>query len=589
MSTSLVPRGVRQALTWDSYSSLAKSKFTISSPWGGGYWLYVVMGFGCRKWVINNSTMINKEQITKHFDQNAFQRPSWFHRNRLYSNQIIEVCRPFINANSRILELGCSTGDLLNLLNPGFGVGVDISQRSITLAQEHYPHLTWICADAENLPETTPFDEPFDLIVMSDLVSYLSDIQQSLEDLHSISHSGTRIIISHWNWLWSPALRIAEYLNIKAPDLEARYNWISLSAITSFLELSGYEVVLVRPGLLFPYQLPLFSQLINTLSYAPLLDRATLLHTVVARVKPPSKLTKSPSVTVVIPTRNEVKNIQAAVERTPEMGEHTELLFIDGNSTDGTVEEIHRQIQAHPDRDIKFMPQISMTSSDSNTPPDLMLKLGKGDAVRKAFEQATGEILMILDSDLTVPPEELPRFYEALVTGKGSFANGTRLIYPQEEGAMPMLNKLGNVVFSLLFSWLLDQPVTDTLCGTKAISKEDYQKIAENRSYFGDFDPFGDFDLLFGAVRQGLQIVEIPVHYKSRTYGDSKVRVHMHGPLLLRMSLIAFIRFKLQPLVTLKGRLRLKRLSVSPSFLVGVFAFIVFIMMRFFRKEDRKP
>lgn len=492
--------------------------------------------------------MIDKQYIAGHFDANAPRRPLWFQRNRLYSQQIVDACRPFLNENSRVLELGCSTGDLLNSLNPGFGVGVDISKRSIALAEQHYPHLNWVCADVESLPDSAPFDAPFDLIVMSDLASYLNDVQQTLEDLRAKTHEGTRLVLSHWNWLWSPALRIGEQLGLKAPDLNARYNWISLSAMRAFLELAGYEVVMVRPGLLFPYQIPLVSSVINSFSYAPLLERATLLHTVVARVKP-IVTPKLVSVTVVIPTRNEVDNIQAAVERTPEMGTHTELLFIDGNSTDGTIEEIARQIKANPDRDIKFMPQVPPASPDSDTPPNLMLKLGKGDAVRKAFDAASGDLLMILDSDLTVPPEELPRFYDALMTGQGRFANGTRMIYPQEAGAMPLPNKFGNVFFSLLFSWLLDQQITDTLCGTKALLKEDYRKIAENRSYFGDFDPFGDFDLLFGAVKQDMPIIEVPVHYKARTFGDSKVRVTMHGPLLIRMSLIAFKRFKLQPLI----------------------------------------
>jgi glycosyltransferase involved in cell wall biosynthesis len=236
------------------------------------------------------------------------------------------------------------------------------------------------------------------------------------------------------------------------------------------------------------------------------------------------------------------------------MGSHTELLFIDGNSTDGTVEKIQEQIAAHPELDIKFVPQVPPLSPDADTPPDLMLKLGKGDAVRKAFDAASCDVLMILDSDLTVPPEELPKFYRALVTGKGRMINGTRFVYEQEAGAMPPLNKLGNVFFSKLFSWLMSQPVTDTLCGTKVLFKQDYEAIKANRSYFGDFDPFGDFDLLFGAARLNHRILEVPVHYRARSYGDSKVRVGMHGPLLARMSWVGLWKFKLLPLITFRRR-----------------------------------
>lgn len=510
--------------------------------------------------------MVDKNRIIDHFDRIAEERPHWFRRNRVYSQQVIDACRPFLNPGSRVLELGCSTGDLLAALEPSVGVGIDISPASIAVASKQYPHLQWICADAECLPDTAPFDLPFDLIIMSDLVAYLSDLQTVLVNLQRLCHPGTRIIISHWNWLWQPILRFGELLDLKSPDLDVRSIWVSPTSLKMFLRLADYEVLQIQHGLLLPYDLPPLSSLINSLSYAPLLNRFTLLHTVVACFRPDTTPVEERSVTVVIPTRNEVGNIEAAVRRTPDMGTHTELLFIDGSSTDGTIEAIHEQMAAHPDRDIKYMPQVPVSSPDKEEPPNLMLRLGKGDAVRKAFDAASGDIVMILDSDLTVPPEELPRFYDALVHGKGRFANGTRLVYPQQDEAMPFLNKIGNVFFSLLFSWLLNQPITDTLCGTKVLYRSDYRAIVDHRSYFGDFDPFGDFDLIFGAARLGLPFVEVPVHYAARTYGDSKVRVLMHGPLLLRMSLIAFRRFKVQPFFSRKARLTTGETSKRRSF-----------------------
>ena len=493
--------------------------------------------------------MTDIQTIVQHFDHIAPQRPGWFQKNRYYHEQIIQACRPFLNPDSRVLELGCSTGDLLHHLKPGYGVGVDISPKSISVAQEHYPDLNWVCANIEELTDAPPFDQPFDLIVMSDLVGYLHDIQKTLEDIRPLTHSRSRLIISVWNWMWEPALTFAERLHLKAPDLNVRSNWLSPIALKNLLVLAGYEHLQTISGLLFPYRVPIIDPLVNAFSHAPIMDHLTLVRMVVARpAELPEKIDQA-SVTVVIPTRNEVGNIEAAIRRTPEMGSHTELLFIDGSSTDGTVEKIHEIIAANPKRDIKLMPQVPPTSPDAETPPNLMLKLGKGDAVRKAFEAASGNILMILDSDLTVPPEELPRFYDALVAGKGRFINGTRLVYPQEQEAMPLLNRIGNVFFSLLFSWLLGQHISDTLCGTKALYKKDYEALAANRSYFGDFDPFGDFDLLFGAAWLKLPIAEVPVHYAARTYGDSKVRVGLHGPLLGRMSLIAFQRFKAQPLL----------------------------------------
>jgi glycosyltransferase involved in cell wall biosynthesis/SAM-dependent methyltransferase len=492
--------------------------------------------------------LIDKQAIIRHFDTHAAQRPAWFHRNYLYHKQIVTACRPFLNPDSRVLELGCSTGDLLNALKPGYGVGVDISPASIAIAQKNYPHLHWACADIEHLADTPLPGAPFDLIVLSDVVTYLDDIQQTLQDLHRLTYSRSRLIISLWNWMWRPILWVGEALRLKSPDLNTRYNWLSPTMIDNLLELSGYETLQILPGVLLPYAVPGLSPLINSFSHAPLLRRLTLLSTVVAR---PQALKESgqASVTVVIPTRNEVDNIEAVVRRTPSMGSHTELLFVDGNSSDGTVEKIREQIRAHPEYDIKFMPQIPPHAADSITPPNLMLKLGKGDAVRKGFEAAHGEVLIILDSDLTVPPEELPKFYDALVNGKARLVNGTRFVYGQEAGAMKELNRWGNVFFSQTFSWLLGQPITDTLCGTKALYRRDYDAIARNRSYFGDFDPFGDFDLLFGAARLRYPIIDLPIRYRARTYGDSKVRVGVHGPLLARMGLIALWQFKIRPLL----------------------------------------
>jgi SAM-dependent methyltransferase len=482
--------------------------------------------------------MIDKQAIINHFNQVAPARPLWFRRNYMYHNQIIQACRPFLNPDSRVLELGCSTGDLLAALKPGFGVGVDFSPVSVEIAQQNHPHLEWMCADVEDLPDVPPLDEPFDMIVMADLIGYLNDIQQTLTDLRRLMHDNSRVVISLWNWMWQPILVAGERLHFKNVDSHVRQNWLSPAAIQGFLELTGYETVSVQPGVLLPYHVPGLTRLVNTLSYAPLFNRLVLLTTVVARPQKAPSL-RHTSVSVIIPTRNEVENIEALVERVPEMGTHTELVFVDGASTDGTIEKIHEQIRLHPERDIKFIPQVPPQSDDADAPPDMMLKLGKGDAVRKGFAAAQGDIVMILDSDISVPPEELPRFYEALVAGKARMVNGTRFAYHQEAGAMRPLNYLGNVFFSIAFSWLLGQPISDTLCGTKALYKRDYDEIAANRSYFGDFDPFGDFDLLFGAARLRYRIFDVPVHYKARTYGTSKVRVSVHGPLLMPVRAVA--------------------------------------------------
>lgn len=236
-----------------------------------------------------------------------------------------------------------------------------------------------------------------------------------------------------------------------------------------------------------------------------------------------------PTVSVVVPARNEAGNIPSIFNRLPGMGSGTELVFVEGHSKDDTAATIEREIVKHEDWSCKFLQQTGE---------------GKADAVRLGFKNATGDILMILDADLTVPPEDLPRFYQALVSGKGEFINGVRLIYPMERQAMRFANLLGNKFFSLAFSWLIGQPIKDTLCGTKVFWRTDYEKIAANRSYFGDFDPFGDFDLIFGAAKLSLKITDLPIRYRERTYGTTNIQRWKHGWLLLKMVWFAAIRLK---------------------------------------------
>jgi glycosyltransferase involved in cell wall biosynthesis len=252
----------------------------------------------------------------------------------------------------------------------------------------------------------------------------------------------------------------------------------------------------------------------------------------VARPRPDRSGEKSfrkPSVTVVIPARNEAGNIEDIMRRVPDMGTETELVFVEGHSTDDTLTAIEKAIRKYSFRKCRVLRQTGK---------------GKGDAVRLGFEAATGDVLMILDADMTVPPEDLPRFCDALVGGRGEFINGVRSIYPMQDRSMRFINMVGNKFFSLVFSWLLHQPVKDTLCGTKVLWKTDYQKIAANRQRFGDFDPFGDFDLLFGASALNMKIAEIPIRYRSRTYGDTNIDRWRHGWLLLKMVWFAARRLK---------------------------------------------
>jgi glycosyltransferase involved in cell wall biosynthesis len=305
-------------------------------------------------------------------------------------------------------------------------------------------------------------------------------------------------------------------------------NWLSTLDTMGILSLAGFDVLKRDWRQLIPKNLlglgPLLNRYIGTL---PIIRRACLRNYIVAHSG--SATQSHCSATVVIPCKNERGNVEPAVRRLPEFSDDLEIIFVEGGSQDGSREEIERVIQAFPKRDIKLIIQDEK---------------GKGNAVRNAFAAARGDILIILDGDLTVPPEWIPRFFDVLRDGHGEFANGSRLVYPMQEQAMRFLNHIANRTFAILFSWLLNQHLTDTLCGTKVLWRRHYEQIEANRAYFGDFDPFGDFDLLFGASKLNLKIVEVPVRYASRSYGETQISRFQHGWLLLRMVLFAYKKLK---------------------------------------------
>jgi SAM-dependent methyltransferase len=449
----------------------------------------------------------------------------WKRKNRYYHDSLERILRFHVPAGSSVLEIGCGTGDLLHSLAPKRGVGIDISPKTLEIARSRYPDLTFLEGDAEDLP----LSETFDYVILSDLVGYLEDVQKAFEELQKVCHPRTRIIITYYNYLWEPILRAGERLGRKRPQPDQ--NWLSLEDFQNLLSLAGFQTIQKGFKILMPVRIPFLSAFFNrVLVNLPLFRKLALVACIVARPAPTPVPQESISCSVIVPARNEKGNIADAVVRTPRMGKHTELIFVEGNSSDGTAEEIERVIATNPDRDIRLIRQGS--------------GVGKGDAVRKGFAAAQGDVLMILDADLTMPPEELPKFFQALASGRGEFINGSRLVYPMEKQAMRFLNTLGNKFFSVAFTWLLDQRFKDTLCGTKVLYRKDYERIAAGRMYFGEFDPFGDFDLLFGAAKLNLRIVEVPIRYRERTYGSTQISRFRHGWLLLRMTFFAMRKIK---------------------------------------------
>ncbi|MDX1570197.1 MAG: glycosyltransferase [Xanthomonadales bacterium] len=488
--------------------------------------------------------MLDIERVRQHYNEQAPDLAVWRVRNAYYYAQLTKLVRFLVPTPGRVLELGCGRGDLLAALRPESGVGIDISEKMIELARDRHaddPDLRFEVADAQVWSED---GSAFDYVVLANLIGDLPDVFACFRNLHEHCHDRTRIIIAYYNALWEPVLNLGESLGLKMPQ---RYqNWLSLADIENLLDLTGFDVVKQGHELLWPKRFPVVDTLLNRyLARLPIVRKLNLITYLVARPNPAFRpnTRRERSVTVVVPCRNERGNIKDAVRRIPAMGRHTEILFVDGNSNDGTVEEIERVMAAHPDRDIKLLHQVPPGDSDG-LGHDRMLRRGKGDAVRKGFNAASGEILMILDADLTVLPEELPMFYDVIVEGPGRLVNGSRMVYPMETDAMRTLNKFANRCFGLLFSWLLEQRIRDTLCGTKVLFRSDYDEIAAGRDWFGDFDPCGDFDLLFGAARSSLRIIDLPVHYANRTYGDIKIQRFKHGLMLLRMSVIAMRRLK---------------------------------------------
>ncbi|MDP3764319.1 MAG: glycosyltransferase [bacterium] len=461
--------------------------------------------------------------LAEHFDLKAETRDYWKKRNWYYHQNLENLLCFLIPKKQLVLEIGAGTGDLLNAVMPSRGVGVDISSRMMNKARSKYPSLEWRVDNAEDLK----IGESFDYIILSDLVGSVNDVECVFSNLRRVTHAKTKLVITYYNYLWEPILRLAELLHIK--DRQHLQNWLSLKDVENLLYMSGFEIIKSDNQLVLPVYIPFISVIINRyIGNLPLIRKVGVIQYVVARPIPQDR--EERSVSIIIPCRNEKGNIEDAVKRIPRFGTYQEIIFVEKGSSDGTFEEIKRVAEIYVGKqNIHWYEGIIDN---------------KRDKVRLGFEKAKGEVLMILDADLTMPPEDLPKFYNAIISGKGEFINGSRLVYPLENESMRFLNILGNKFFSLMFSWILGQRIKDTLCGTKVLFKKDYEFIAANRKYFGDFDPFGDFDLLFGAAKLNLKIVEMPIRYQARTYGDTNIQRWRHGWLLLKMTLFAARKFK---------------------------------------------
>ena len=465
-----------------------------------------------------------KKGVMQFVDALAEKRGRFYRLHRYYHRRILHFIKYCIPEGKKVVELACGTGNLLAGLKPSKGIGIDISNEMVQRANSLHPGCDFIHDDAE----TFKLDEKFDYVVISDSIGYFEDIQHVLHQSRAVMHNESRIVLTFNNFLWQPFLTLAERWHLKMPQI--MLNWLNLSDIRNLLHLEGFEVVKSGRRMLLPFYIPLLSAFFNNfLAHLPIFNFFCFYNYIIAR---PLGLEtqKEFKVSVLVPARNEMGNIKEAVRRIPVMGAGTEVIFVEGGSSDDTLGELQR------------------VCSGYNGPLELQWTvqegIGKGDAVRKGFSIATGDIFMILDADLTVRPEDLRKFYRAFASGTGEYLNGSRLVYPMEKESMRYLNTLGNSFFASLFSWILKQPIKDTLCGTKVVSRKSWEAIQDGREYFGDFDPFGDFDMIFGASKLNLAFKEIPVRYQARTYGETNISRFSHGWLLLKMVFFALRKVK---------------------------------------------
>lgn len=458
-------------------------------------------------------------------DQGPCTHTGW---RQYYYRRLQRRMAAMVEPHSRILDIGCGDGTMLASLSPSVGVGIDLSKRVVQEARRKHTDLRFIQMAGEDVHE---LGDTFDYIVVAQTLGEIYDLGVLLQSVKSVCHARTRILVAHYSRLWQPVLKSVEWLRLKKATPER--NWLPADEVQHLLKLSGFETIGISGMTVMPFYIPLISNLLNKgIANLPGMDQLGFNYIIQARPVHSDIIERSKprSVSIVIPARNEAGHIKQLLDRIPVIAPRQQIIFVEGHSTDDTWQVIQDEVAAYQGPfDVLCMQQDGA---------------GKGDAVRKGFAVATGDALMILDADISVPPEELPSFFAALTSGQGEFINGSRMVYLMDKRAMRFLNLLGNKLFGAVFTYLLSQRFRDTLCGTKVLLRSDYERIAANRSYFGNFDPFGDFDLLFGASKLNLKIVDVPVHYKARTYGETNISRFRHGLILLRMCLFAARKLK---------------------------------------------
>jgi SAM-dependent methyltransferase len=472
-----------------------------------------------------------RERTRNHLAKIAPRRESWINRNSYYYGLLNRLLRFLVEPEKKVLSVRCGTGNLLAVVRPCAGKGVDICPEIVEIAQQRNPSFDFSVAfpDKEEFQQAFRIDDKFDYILFNDIGDTV-DVLEALRNLKPLCQRHTRLLITTYNHLWEPLVSFAEWIGMKVPRTEQ--NWLSIADVRNLVSLAGFEALETHRIVLLPKYIPLLSGFLNRFcARLPFLSKLCMTQVVVARMLPPPVSPEELSVSVVIPCKNEKGNVEEAVRRTPELAGRTEIIFCDDQSTDGTAEEVLRVQAAYPDKNIRLECGPGVCKSRN---------------VWTGFNAAIGDVLMILDADLTTIPEELPYFIDVIASGQAEFVNGSRLVYPVPKGAMNVANMLGNKFFSVAFTYLLGQRVKDTLCGTKVLWRNDWERIKPFVGTWGTEDRWGDYDLLFGAAKLNLKILDLPVHYQERIYGSTKMtKVFRNGLVMLKMCWHGFLKLKL--------------------------------------------
>ena len=453
---------------------------------------------------------MSRESIRAYFEKTAPRWDHWMRKSRYYHGYVYDRIQGMVPPGKAVLVYGAGTGDLLDRVKPGRGVGLNVAEELTRLAREKYPGHEFITVDVDEIRIPEGFHA--DYVIMHNMLDLVYDIWAVLEHLRPALHEHSVIIVTTSNPLWSPLLKLGSMVGQRTPN--SPRNYITNKDISSVLRLQGLDVV--EEGMLLPVPryVPLVSAFLNALvPHVPVLRYTGSTQYIVAR---PRVQRRPPKVSVIIPCHDEEDNIAQAIRRTPDMYAGTEVIVVNDGSRDRTVDAVKEVMTSDP--------RVRLVSTQRNQ--------GKASAVKAGMDAATGDVVVILDADMTVMPEELPKFIHSLYQGTADFVNGTRLVYPMDKGAMSYRNYLGNKAFCFLASFIMRQRVSDTLCGTKAFFKGDYLHMPLQGR-----ERWGDFDFLYSAARLKLRILEIPIHYQERVAGVSKMHVLRDGFLFLRASL----------------------------------------------------